>query len=432
MDTMLGGRYAFGERLAAGAIGAVHRGVDTRTDTPVAIKVLRPEAAAQPQLVARFLAEAEILAELRHPCLVRPYELVTHGGRPALVMELVDGADLRRRLRRDGPVPPAVAANIVAQVADALAYLHARGIVHGDVKPGNLLVPADGGPVRLVDFGVARRVGGRTDGAVHATPDYVAPEVVAGADPGPATDVYALGVVLYELLCGRSPYRGGPPSQVLARHGRCAPVPPPGLAPVVWPLIEQSQAPAPADRPTARTLAARLRGVESALDGAPPLAPLPPEQVTWWPRPVGATRAVAPVRPVAWVPLRAAPVSPAAAAVSRMVAVPVPQAPDGAAVAPDTAPAGRASGAAYAGRAPPTPAGLRVRDAVTACPAAGSRLSSRRPPRPPGPGADRSPGPERAPGRRPARPGRAGPRRPPAGGPRRSPPRPGRSRRLPR
>ncbi|HEU4424126.1 MAG TPA: protein kinase, partial [Pilimelia sp.] len=324
MEGLLDGRYRLEAEIARGAIGTVRRATDMLSGEPVAVKVLRPEAAREPQLVAAFIAEAEILAELDHPSIVRVRDFVAQDGQHALVMDLVDGEDLRHRVRRDGPVPPAVAANVVAQVADALAYLHGRGIVHGDVKPGNLLVPADGGPVRLADFGVARRLSGGTEQATHATPEYVSPEVVSGGTPSPAADVYALGIVLFELLCGRSPFRGGAPTQVLSRHGQCAPVPPPGLPPVVWPVIEACLSPAPEDRPEARFLAARLRGVEPALDGVPALPPLSPEQVTWWPRPAGATTATVPVgRAVSWVPLRAAPVSPASAYGGRMVAIPV-------------------------------------------------------------------------------------------------------------
>src|SRR5439155_541953 len=106
-----------------------------------------------------FFAEAEILAGLRHPSIVRAHDFISTGGAFALVMDLIVGLDLRRRLRADGPLPPAVAADVVAQVADALEYVHRSGVVHGDVKPGNMLVPADGSPVRLADFGVARRLG---------------------------------------------------------------------------------------------------------------------------------------------------------------------------------------------------------------------------------------------------------------------------------
>lgn len=320
MDGVLDGRYRLEGEIAQGAIGAVWRAVDAVTGGSVAVKILRPEAAEQPELVRCFRAEFGLLAAVNHPSVVRPHRLVDTGGALAIVMDLVEGEDLRRRVRRDGPVPPAIAANIVAQVADALSYLHEHGIVHADVKPGNLVVPADGGPVRVVDFGVARRVDDSPPVSIHATPEYAAPEVVGGGTPSPTADVYALGIVLFELLCGRSPFRGGGPLQVLRRHGMCAAVPPPGLPPVVWPIIEECLAPDPARRPDARLVAARLRGVEPALDGAPPLPALAADQITWWPRPAGAAAAVA---KVTWVPLRAAPVSPASVYVGRMVSIPV-------------------------------------------------------------------------------------------------------------
>lgn len=326
MEGLLDGRYRLDTEIACGAIGTVWRAVDTATGDTVAVKMLRPEAAEQPDLVDAFLAEAEILADLDHPSTVRSRDFVPQDARYALVMDLIDGEDLRRRVRRDGPVPPAVAVNVVAQVAGALAYLHGRGIVHGDVKPGNLLVPADGGPVKLVDFGVARRAIGGEDAAraTHATPEYVAPEVVAGGPPTPAADVYALGIVLFELLCGCSPYRGGQPTQVLRRHGSCSPVPPPGLPSIVWPLIEACMAMDPADRPSAQAISARLRRLEPMLAGVSPLAPLAADQVTWWPRSTGATSAAAAVvRPVTWVPLHTAPVTPASPYAGRMVAIPV-------------------------------------------------------------------------------------------------------------
>jgi serine/threonine protein kinase len=320
MTGLLHGRYQLHAEIARGAIGAVWSGRDTATGRAVAVKLLRSEAASQPDLVRNFMDEAEILGELSHPCIVRPITFGREADRYVFVMELVDGEDLRRRLRRDGPVPPAVAANLVAQLANALAYLHGRGIVHGDVKPGNLIVPADGGPVRLADFGVARRLrpAGTEPRATHATPEYVSPEVVEGAAPSPASDVYAMGVVLFELLCGRSPFKGGTPLDVLNRHRQCTVVPPAGLPAPVWPLIERCMAPDPAHRPDARMIGVRLREVESALAGMPPLPALAEGDVTWWPRPDRRSRGRARVR---WVPLEAAPVSPASG--GRMVALPV-------------------------------------------------------------------------------------------------------------
>nr|MDT0659190.1 protein kinase [Micromonospora sp. DSM 115978] len=289
-------RYPIEREIAHGAIGSVWRAVDRRTGARVAVKVLRVEAAAQPDLVAAFAAEAAILAELDHPGVVRSLDRVEHDGRPALVLELIDGEDLRARLRRRGPVPPAVAANVVAQVADTVAYLHGRGVVHGDIKPGNLLIPHDGGPIRLIDFGAARRTGTVAQPwATQATPEYVAPEVVAGERPAPATDVYALGIVLFELLCGRSPYRGGPPSEVLGRHAGCVPVPTPGLPPALWSMIEDCLAADPARRPAATLLAAKLRAAEPALEGVPALPVSTADEVTWWPRPSGPAAGAAEV-----------------------------------------------------------------------------------------------------------------------------------------
>ncbi|HWB38166.1 MAG TPA: serine/threonine-protein kinase, partial [Rugosimonospora sp.] len=218
------GRYELGAEIARGAIGVVVRATDTATGTPVAVKRLRPETAAHPESVVGFLREADILARLDHPAIVRLRELLAEPDGYALVLDLVDGQDLRRRVRAQGPLAPGVAAGIVASVADALAYLHGQGYLHGDIKPGNVVVPDDGTRIRLVDFGVARRVGevGQT---TYATPEYVSPEVVLGGAPGTAADVYALGMVLFELCCGRSAYRGGPSDDVLRRHLTCVPVP---------------------------------------------------------------------------------------------------------------------------------------------------------------------------------------------------------------
>jgi hypothetical protein len=304
MDRLFGGRYQLLDEIARGAIGQVWRAVDTLNGERVAVKMLRPTAAEQPELVATFLNEAELLAELDHPGIIRVRDFVLIDSEYGLVLELVEGLDLRRRLRGAGPLPAAVAAKVVAQVADAVAYVHGRGVVHGDVKPGNVLVPDDGGPVRLADFGVARRVdrdgtvpfvAGRRARLILATPEYVAPEVVAGAPPAPAGDVYALGIVLFELICGRSPYRGGSAGEILRRHVTCHPVPPPGLPPVVWSLVEACLAANPSQRPDPATLGTRLRVVEAALDGVPALPPLAAEAVTWWSRESGPAVASAPV-----------------------------------------------------------------------------------------------------------------------------------------
>lgn len=332
-DRLVAGRYRLVTEIARGAIGTVWRAWDTSNEHWVAVKLLRPEAAAQSDLVVAFLNEAELLADLDHPSIVRARDFLSDNREFALVMELVEGADLRRRLRAGGPLEPAAAAQIAVQVADALAYLHSRGVVHGDVKPANILMPDAGGPIKLADFGVARRLAQDPTielrpgdlqtrrRAILATPEYVSPEVVAGGQPSPAADVYALGLVLFELICGRSPYRGGSANEVLRRHARCVPVAPPGLPPVVWPVIEACLTLEAAERPDAATLAVRLRGVETALDGLPPMPALAPEAVTWWDR-GASTVVIASARPVTWVPLKAAPVAPVSPSGALMVAVP--------------------------------------------------------------------------------------------------------------
>jgi hypothetical protein len=387
VDTLIDGRYRLDTELARGAIGAVWRGLDAANGDPVAVKVLHPEAAQRPELVSGLLNEAEILAGLDHPSVIRIRDFVPSPRGYALVMDLVRGLDLRRRLLADGPLPPAIAAEVVAQVADALGHVHGRGVVHGDVKPGNILVPVDGTPVRLADFGVARPLDavGR---ATHATPEYVAPEVVGGAAPTPATDVYALGTVLFELVCGRTPYRGGTATEVLLRHAMCVPVAPAGMPAALWPVIEECLALEPASRPRAGDLAGRLRTASAALDGLPALHALPAEAVTWWarsaertaPAPVRTRRAdqvPAPTAPVPAVPVSAEPVLGVLA--STAGPMPVPAVPVSAAAAVSAFPpsAGPEAGVVSA----PTPeAGVvsaptrRGRRRVLAAVAAGAAL----------------------------------------------------------
>ncbi|AVT36984.1 hypothetical protein C6W10_11485 [Plantactinospora sp. BB1] len=379
INHVLSGRYRIVREVASGATGVVWRAVDLRGGEPVAVKTLRPRAAGRPDLVAAFVAETELVAGLDHPCLVRPRDVLGQGPERALVMELVEGEDLRRRLHRAGPVPPAIAAEVSAQLAGALAYLHARQIVHGDVKPGNLVVPADGGLVRLVDFGAARRVGaGPAWPNTQATPEYVAPEVVGGGPPTPASDVYALGVVLFELVSGRSPYRGGPPAEVLHRHRTCRPVPPPGLPPVVWQFIEDCLAADPTDRPDAVRAAARLRGMEPALDGLTALPRPAPDQVTWWPRSAGPVTGRAPVDRRPDRPTIVPGSGPGGSGTAGWIGYPSPAGPGGSAPAGRGRPGSGPGRSGTAGQGSSGPAGAEPRPDPPVVPRTGGRRS--RPP----------------------------------------------------
>ena len=279
MDKVLAGRYALEAEIARGAIGTVWRARDLTTGETVAAKVLLPETQQDPDVVKGLLAEAAILAELNHPGIVRARDVIANGLH-ALVMDLVEGEDVRQRLRNKGPFRPSEVAIVGAQIADALSAVHAAGIVHGDVKPGNVLLPSDGGPAKLGDFGVARRVQ-LPDTVTHATPEYVAPEVVAGAKPTPASDVYSFGMVLYEMACGRSPYRGGSVSDVIERHATCVPVRPEGMPAQLWRAIRRCVEHDPARRPSAEEVARDLRGVVPQLVGLPAPDPLPESATTY-------------------------------------------------------------------------------------------------------------------------------------------------------
>jgi len=201
---LLGGAIEIEEEIGRGGMGAVYRARHRALGRPVAVKFLPPALAAQPSFRERFAREAQVLGRLSHARIVAVHDCGEQDGQPYIVMEYVDGAPLSAHL----PLPAERAAALGEQVCEALAYAHARGVVHRDIKPDNLLLDADGG-VKVADFGIAR-LGG--DGpAITApqqtagTPHYQAPEALAGAPPDPRMDLYSLGVVLYQAVSGRLP-----------------------------------------------------------------------------------------------------------------------------------------------------------------------------------------------------------------------------------
>jgi len=214
----VGGRYRLERLLGGGGMALVYAASDDRLDRTVALKVLADNLAEHVEIRERFLREARIAARLAHPHIVEVYDS-GQGERPYIVMEYVDGATLADELRRRGPLAPHEAGALVAQAADGLAHAHAAGVVHRDVKPENLLVDADGA-LKIADFGIAHAVEGTrltSTGAVLGTASYLAPEQATGDTVTPATDVYALGAVLYELLTGRPPHTGTTLTELLAR-----------------------------------------------------------------------------------------------------------------------------------------------------------------------------------------------------------------------
>ena len=271
-----GGRYRLVRRIATGGMGEVWQADDTVLGRRVALKVLVEELAADDRATRRFVREARATARLAHPNVARVYDFGRGGGPPFLVMELLEGETLAARLA-SGPLPPAEAARVAAAVADALEAAHQRGIVHRDVKPSNIML-TPGGEVKVLDFGIAAAADethSTTGSGLYATVAYVSPERVAGEPATPASDVYSLGAVLYELLCGRPPFPGSSPALVARAHLHDQPVPVRQLAPWVPARLaeacEAAMAKDPARRPSsAASLAIRLRAASAAAPGAAP------------------------------------------------------------------------------------------------------------------------------------------------------------------
>jgi eukaryotic-like serine/threonine-protein kinase len=274
----LGGRYRMGAPLAAGGMGEVWVARDPLLDRPVAVKVLGGALAGDGRAAERLRREARAAARLDHPNIARVLDLGEHDGRPYLVMELLEGESLAGRIDRAGPTAPGEAARVVAAVADALQAAHRAGVVHRDVKPGNVFLTAEG-EVKVLDFGIASAAGEAdlTTGDLLGTAAYLAPERALGRPATPAADIYSLGVVLYELLAGRRPFEGGSDIELAMAHVNAHPEPLGLVAPSAPPFLvaacEQAMAKDPAARP--RSAAALARLLRSPADAAPATRPVP-------------------------------------------------------------------------------------------------------------------------------------------------------------
>jgi serine/threonine-protein kinase len=277
----VGSKYFLEEPLGRGATGTVWRARQRETagaeaavpgqpGETVAIKVLKEELASDPDIVMRFLRERSVLLRLTHPNIVRVRDLVVEGDLLALVMDLVEGPDLHRYLRENGPFSPVGAALITAQIADALAASHADGVVHRDLKPANVLLRQHGGQMHplLTDFGIARLADSpgltRTQEFV-GTPAYVAPESAEGRPQTSAVDIYGAGILLYELVTGRPPFAGGSALEVLHQHLSAEPRRPSTVPEPLWTVIERCLSKNPGRRPSAENLARGLRVVAEGI-----------------------------------------------------------------------------------------------------------------------------------------------------------------------
>jgi hypothetical protein len=280
---VVGGRYQLHTMLGRGATAAVWAGIDTRLDRPVAIKVL--DGSVDPVMVRRLDREARTVAMLAHPNIVAVHDLGTEGGVPFLVMELVEGGDLQRRLKQ-GPLDARQAVAVAIQICAALDAAHAAGIVHGDIKPDNILLTATGS-VKVCDFGIARlqqatRTSGTRSPTAVGTSEYMAPEQAAGGPVDTRTDLYALGCVLYAMLIGGPPFSGDDPMGVLWQQVHQPPAPiaslrtdvPRDLEALVMRLLAKD----PADRPhSAGQVHAELISLPDLPAGSPDSVPLAAE-----------------------------------------------------------------------------------------------------------------------------------------------------------
>ncbi|MFI7402474.1 protein kinase [Streptomyces sp. NPDC049541] len=284
VHVLLADRYQLEELLGSGAMGEVWRAADRVLGRPVAIKLLK---AADTTDIERFRLEAQTTARLNHPHVVGVYDFGSDHGRLHLVMELVDGWTLARETSQRGSLAAREAAAIAAQVAQGLAAAHRQGVIHRDIKPANVMLTADR-TVKITDFGIARftdeNAGTATaTGKILGTADYLAPERALGRSAQPASDVYSLGCVLYELLTGRPPFSGTTSLAVVQQHVDTAPPPPHRLsAAIPLPLSDyvlRLLAKDPARRPSAEEAAEWLGAQEWEADpaaSAEPTEPLDP------------------------------------------------------------------------------------------------------------------------------------------------------------
>ncbi len=286
-NQLLNNRYRLLAQVAAGGMALVYKAQDTMLNRIVAVKILRESFAEDPAFQKRFVREAQSAANLTHPNIVTVYDFGREGDRQYIVMEYVEGRDLKSIIRAEGPLPLGRALDIARQICEGIGAAHRLGVVHCDVKPQNVLITAEG-RVKVTDFGIARAFSaaapvGYTE-SVWGTPHYFSPEQAAGEQPTPASDVYSIGVILFEMLTARLPFEGDNQQQLALAHLRDEPPPitqiNPHLPLVIEQIVNQTLAKEPAHRyrtadQLGRILTEVEYGAEQATSLQAPVSPLP-------------------------------------------------------------------------------------------------------------------------------------------------------------
>ncbi|GAA1057953.1 putative serine/threonine-protein kinase PknB [Agromyces luteolus] len=301
-ERMLAGRYRVGALIGRGGMSDVHVGTDSRLGRQVAIKLLKPQLATDPAFRMRFRQEAQSAARMAHPTIVRVFDageetVLDSSGHevqlPFIVMEYVEGR-LLKDIIHDGPLDPTAAARVIDGVLTALEYSHRAGVVHRDIKPGNIMITT-GGQVKVMDFGIARAVSDSATTvaqttAILGTASYFSPEQAKGETVDARTDLYSTGVVLFELLTGRPPFRGDTPVAVAYQHVSERPVKPSVINPKVSPALDAVVMHALAkDRTTRYQTAAEFRAdVEAAASGRIPVPKKTDETALFFGTPTGS------------------------------------------------------------------------------------------------------------------------------------------------
>jgi eukaryotic-like serine/threonine-protein kinase len=285
----LDGRYELHELIGEGTFGRVYRGYDRRLARPVAIKVIKPWWAEDPSGAENFEREAQLLARVSDPGIVQIFDVGQAEEGLYFVTELVEGESLAARLKRGGPLPAWEACDIAEQLCRALEHAHAEHIVHRDIKPANVLMSARG-QVKVGDLGIARLAEGSTDGGtatVVGTPRYMAPEQASGQPVTAATDVYSAGIVLYEMLAGRTPFGGESAVEIALQHVQMQPPPlPPGTPRSLGAVVERALAKDPADRyQSAMVMADALARAREGAGASASHTDTPAPSAEWWEAP---------------------------------------------------------------------------------------------------------------------------------------------------